>query len=401
MIDAREAFSIVMQHHLAVKILELPITEVQGHVLQESIFADRDFPPFDRVSMDGIAYRYEAAQAERFPVEGMQAAGSPIMRLNDNDACLEVMTGAMLPENTDTVTRYEDVELFEENGQRFARLTVMPNKKGQNIHARGIDERAGTELIRAGRMIGPAEIAVAASVGKQRLKVALLPSIGIISTGDELVDVDQQPEAYQIRRSNTYALQAALLQMGILADMYHLADDKTTIQAGMEEALIKHDVLILSGGVSKGKKDYVPEVLESLGMEKLFHRVKQKPGKPFWFGKNLNDKVVFALPGNPVSTFMCFNRYFRPWLMRSMGAGEKPLPYAKLTADIQFKPPLTYFMQVKLKSDSEGTLLATPQEGQGSGDFANLLACDAFMMLPDDKSEFKTGEAYPVVVYRE
>jgi molybdopterin molybdotransferase len=401
MISAEQAYQIVMQHSLQPKVIELPLSEAQGHVLQESIFADRDFPPFDRVSMDGIAYQYEAAlQQERFPVEGTQMAGSPVMQLNNADACLEVMTGAMLPKNTDTVTRYEDVEFFEENGQQYARLMVKPDKKGQNVHARGMDEKEGTELLKAGRMLGPAEIAVAATVGKHILRVSLRPSIGIISTGDELVDVDQQPEAYQIRRSNTYALQAALLQMGILADMYHLADDKTTIQAGMEEALIKHDVLILSGGVSKGKKDYVPEVLESLGMEKLFHRVKQKPGKPFWFGKNINDKVVFALPGNPVSTFMCFNRYFRPWLMRSMGTEESPLYYAKLTAGIRFPPPITYFMQVKLNSDQDGTLLATPYEGQGSGDFANLLACDAFMMLPEDKSTFKAGEAYPVIVYR-
>ena len=401
MIDAKEAYRIVTQHHLTPRLIQIPLTEAQGHVLQESIYADRDFPPFDRVSMDGIAYRYEEAlKTERFPIKGMQAAGSPSMKLQNDGACLEVMTGAMLPENTDTVTRYEDVEFFEENGQKFARLLVKPNKKGQNVHKRGVDERAGTELIKAGTMIGPAEIAVAASVGKDKLKVALRPSIGIISTGDELVDVNQQPEPYQIRRSNTYALQAALLQMGILADMYHLADDKLTIQAGMEEALIKHDALILSGGVSKGKKDFVPEVLENLGMEKLLHRVKQKPGKPFWFGKNLNDKVVFALPGNPVSTFMCFNRYFRPWLLRSMGAEEQPLSHARLTADIHFKPPLTYFMQVKLESGEDGSLMATPYEGQGSGDFANLLACDAFMMLPDDKSEFKAGEVYPVIVYR-
>jgi molybdopterin molybdotransferase len=401
MISAEQAYQIVMQHSLQPKVIELPLSEAQGHVLQESIFADRDFPPFDRVSMDGIAYQYEAAlQQERFAVEGTQMAGSPVMQLNNADACLEVMTGAMLPKNTDTVTRYEDVEFFEENGQQYARLTVKPDKKGQNVHAQGFDEKEGTELLKAGRMLGPAEIAVAATVGKHILRVSMRSSIGIISTGDELVDVDQQPEAYQIRRSNTYALQAALLQMGILADMYHLADDKTTIQAGMEEALIKHDVLILSGGVSKGKKDYVPEVLESLGMEKLFHKVKQRPGKPFWFGKNINDKVVFALPGNPVSTFMCFNRYFRPWLMRSMGAEDAAPAYARLTKDINFPAPLTYFMQVKLSSEADGSLLATPEEGQGSGDFANLLACDAFMMLPHDKSTFKAGEAYPVIVYR-
>lgn len=402
MIDAQEAYRIVLENHLPLKFIELPLTESQGHVLQESVYADRDFPPFDRISMDGIAYQFDQAmQHDRFAVGGMQMAGSPVQQLKDAKACLEVMTGAMRPENTDTVTRYEDVEFFEENGQKYARLTVRPDKKGQNIHAKGLDEKAGTELLKAGCILGPAEIAVAASVGKSRLKVGLRPRIGIISTGDELIDVNQHPKPYQIRRSNTYALQAALQQMGMLADMYHLADDKITIQASMEEALIKHDVLILSGGVSKGKKDYVPEVLEGLGMKKLFHRVKQKPGKPFWFGKNLNNKVVFALPGNPVSTFMCFNRYFRPWLMRSMGAEEKPLHYAKLTTDIGFKPPLTYFMQVKLKSEKDSSLSATPYEGQGSGDFANLLACDAFMMLPDSKDVFKAGEVYPVVVYRE
>jgi len=402
MIDADQAYQIVMENHLPLKSVKLPLADAQGHVLQEKIVADRDFPPFDRVSMDGIAYRYEQAnQGILFRIEGTQMAGSPAIELQDKQACLEVMTGAMLPPQTDTVTRYEDVEFFEKNGQKYAKLTVPPKKKGQNVHSQGMDKRKGTSLIETGRVIGPAEVAVAASVGKNILQVGLRPSIGIISTGDELVDVDQKPQPYQIRRSNTYALQAALSQVGIPSDMYHFSDNKMTIQAGMEEALLKHDVLILSGGVSKGKKDYVPEVLESLGMEKLFHRVKQKPGKPFWFGKNLNDKVVFAFPGNPVSTFMCFNRYFKPWLIRSMGAEEKPLPYARLTTDIHFKPPLTYFMQVRLSNHEEGQLLASPQEGQGSGDFANLLACDAFMMLPDDKKAFKAGEVYPVVVYRE
>jgi molybdopterin molybdotransferase len=401
MIDALEAYRIVMQHQQQPKIIELPLTEVQGHILQESVYADRDFPPFDRVSMDGIAYQFDQGiQQDRLVVEGVQMAGSPVKHLNQPTACLEVMTGAMLPENTDTVTRYEDVEFFEEAGKKYARLTVKPEKRAQNVHGQGIDEKAGTELIKPGRMLGPTEIAVAASVGKSRLKVNLRPNIGIISTGDELVDVHQHPKPYQIRRSNTYAIQAALQQMGIQSDMYHLADDKITIQAGMEEALIKHDALILSGGVSKGKKDYVPEALESLGVEKVFHRVKQKPGKPFWFGKNADNKVIFAFPGNPVSTFMCFNRYFKPWLMYSMGTEEQSLSHATLTADISFKPSLTYFMQVKLNHSQGGILQATPEEGQGSGDFANLLACDAFMMLPDEKSEFKVGEVYPVIVYR-
>jgi molybdopterin molybdotransferase len=404
MIDVQQAYEIVMQHTLSPKSETLPIEKCQGKVLQESIHADRDFPPFDRVTMDGIAYRFDHIQKSTsealLPVESLQVAGIPPYTLQNNQACIEVMTGAVCPIHTDTVTRYEEVEFVEKEGQKYARLLELPKKKGQNIHQQGLDEKEGTELLKPGVVIGPAEIAVAASVGKSRLHVSQSLSIGIISTGDELVRVDEQPAPYQIRRSNSYALYAALQQMHITSSMYHWEDEKEVIQQGLARALEKHDVLIMSGGVSKGKKDYVPEVLEALGVHKLFHQVKQKPGKPFWFGKNAAQKVVFALPGNPVSTFMCFHRYVKPWLLASMGIKEEPVYYAELAGEIIFAPPLTYFMQVKLKSADNGKLLAYPEEGQGSGDFANLLTCDAFMQLPTEKEVFSPGEVYPIMRYR-
>lgn len=401
MIDVQQALEIVMQHTLQPKTDSLPLEECPGKVLQESIYADRDFPPFDRVTMDGIAYRFDSVkEGALLEVESLLAAGTPSSTLEDSQACIEVMTGAVCPVNADTVTRYEDVEFVEKEGKKYARLLELPKKKGQNIHQKGLDEKEGTELLRPGVIIGPAEIAVAASVGKSHLMVSQNPGIGIISTGDELVGIDEQPAPYQIRRSNSYALYAALQQMGITAHLYHFADEKDIIQEGLKRALEKHDVLIMSGGVSKGKKDYVPEVLETLGVEKQFHRVKQKPGKPFWFGKSPKHKVVFALPGNPVSTFMCFHRYVKPWLLTSMGIKESKQYFAELAGEIKFSPPLTYFTQVKLESTTDGKLLAYPEEGQGSGDFANLLSCDAFMQLPPEKEVFGPGEVYPVLIYR-
>jgi len=405
MIDVQEAYTCVMQNALSPQIESLPLEKCQSKILQESIYADRDFPPFDRVTMDGIAYRFEAikdkdSQEVLLEVKSLQTAGVAAHVLENTQACIEVMTGAVCPTNADTVTRYEDIEFVEKEGKRYARLMHVPKAKGQNVHTQGLDEKAGTELIKAGVSIGPAEVAVAASVGKSVLKVSKPLSIGIISTGDELVGIDEQPAPFQIRRSNTYALLAALQQMHLQAQLYHLADEKNIILEGLRKALSKHDVLIMSGGVSKGKKDYVPEVLEELGVKKLFHRVKQKPGKPFWFGKNKEQKLVFALPGNPVSTFMCFHRYVKPCLLASMGSQIAPHYFAELSTEVKFSPPLTYYMQVKISSTSEGKLLATPHEGQGSGDFANLLSCDAFMELPPEKNEFKQGEAYPIIFYR-
>ncbi|MDF9798259.1 molybdopterin molybdotransferase [Catalinimonas alkaloidigena] len=401
MIDVEQAYETVMQHVLSPGTENLPLEKCQGKVLQESIHADRDFPPFDRVTMDGIAYRYDhVEEGELLEVESLLAAGVPPLTLQDEQACMEVMTGAVCPVNADTVTRYEDVEFIEKEGKKYAKFLELPKKKGQNIHRQGLDEIEGTELLAAGVVIGPAEIAVAASVGKTQLKVSQSLHVGIISTGDELVGIDEKPKPYQIRRSNSYALYAALQQLGITASIYHFADEKDIIREGLGNALTKHNVLIMSGGVSKGKKDYVPEVLEALGVEKLFHRVKQKPGKPFWFGKSPRHKVVFALPGNPVSTFMCFHRYVKPWILASMGIKESKLYFAELAGEIKFPPPLTYFTQVKLESKTDGKLLAYPEEGQGSGDFANLLACDAFMQLPPEKEVFSSGEVYPVLIYR-
>ena len=248
------------------------------------------------------------------------------------------------------------------------------------------------------RLISPAEISVLATVGKDEVVVARQPKVMIISTGDELVEVESIPLNHQIRRSNVYALNALLKGWNLEADQVHLRDDKEQLKEKIAGIIENYDVCIFSGAVSKGKFDYLPEVLDSLGVIKKFHRVNQRPGKPFWFGKK-DKKTFFAFPGNPVSTYLNCIKYFYPWYRKSMGLNYTNETMAVLEADFQFNPALTYFLQVEVLN-KEGVLYAKPIAGHGSGDLANLLECNAFLELPADRSSFKKGEAFPVLFYR-
>ena len=402
MITVTEAYKIIRQVrlHLPDQLVDLP--QSLGRILAETIVADRDFPPFDRVTMDGIAINYqqwESGQYE-FAIESTQAAGAPASSLANLNCCVEVMTGAVLPEHCDTVIRYEDLEISDNHGARTAKIITGPNSFRQNVHRQGTDRRKGATILSPGRWLTAAEIAVAATVGKHQIKVRSLPKVAIISTGDELVAVKEKPLPHQIRGSNVVALQAAFKSWGIDALLFHLIDKKALIQKELERILSDFDMLVLSGGVSKGKFDFVPAVLEDLGVKKLFHRIAQRPGKPFWFGTAQNHRVVFALPGNPVSTFMCYHRYLKPWVDQQLGINNDPLN-AVLAQDFTFTPDLTYFLQVKTTFDSSGILMAHPIEGKGSGDLANLVDADGFLELPQGQDEFKAGCLFPLYPYRD
>lgn len=373
------------------------LREATGRVLAEPVKADRDFPPFPRVSMDGIAFRYEEWLKGRrtFAIEAIQAAGETQKELSDASHCIEVMTGAILPSGCDTVIRYEDLKI--ENAE--AKLTSEIITQGQSIHQQAMDARKEQVLLEPGIILEPAEVALLASVGKAEVRVSAFPRVAIISTGDELVGIDAVPAAYQIRRSNSYALESALLDLGADATCFHLADEKSAMEKSLTEVMKNFEVLILSGGVSKGKFDFVPAVLEKIGIRKLFHQVSQRPGKPFWFGRSDTGKVAFALPGNPVSTFMCFYKYVRPWILKSAGA-EPEEAYAILGTDFSFHNPLTYFLQVSVKNTA-GRIIAYPDPGGGSGDFANLKKVNGFLELPLEKNDFKAGEVFRYISFRQ
>jgi molybdopterin molybdotransferase len=403
MISVTEATNIIQSNLFKPSTEQVHIEHATGRILAETIYADRDFPPFDRATMDGIAIDATIfpIESKLFFIEGVQAAGQPAATLSNNHHCFEIMTGAMLPTGTNAVVRYEDIDVS--NGK--ASIKINHVNVADNVHLQGIDAKENSVLLEAGTRLSAAEIALLASVGKAQVLVSSYPSIAIVSTGDELVSIDEKPLPYQIRTSNSYALQAALTEIGCSSNRFHLADDEQRLKTELQKIASTHDVIILSGGVSKGKFDFVPTVLESLGIKKLFHQVNQKPGKPMWFGHSPlprrgagGEAWIFALPGNPVSTFMCFHRYVKPWLLKSLGT-EIENPKAILSKDFLFKPSLTYFLQVNVKNE-DGRLLATPIAGGGSGDFVNLKEVNGFLELPAERNEFKVGETFPLIKFR-
>jgi molybdopterin molybdotransferase len=395
MITVSEAESIINEEHFAPQPITLPIEHTVGRILAQEIRADRDLPPFNRATMDGIAITYSSFSNGRrsFRIKGTQPAGVEPLTIDSAEQCIEIMTGAVVPSAADAVVRLEDIRI--EAG--LAEILVNDLTAGQNIHRIGADALKGSVLLAPSQKISPAEIALIASVGQTKVKVYQSPRIAVVSTGDELVAVDAVPKPWQIRTSNAHSIMAALREMGHEAAHVHISDSEKTIHSNVAAVLDGHDVVILSGGVSKGKFDHIPDALSRYGIKKLFHEVSQRPGKPMWFGRGKN-KTVFALPGNPVSTFMCFHRYVKPWLERSLSSAS-PKKYAKLGRDYEFKPALTYFLQVSILND-HGTLIATPDAGGGSGDFANLRNVDGFLELPSEKNKFTAGEVFPYHPFR-
>ena len=371
----------------------LPLMQSVGRVLAQNIYADRDLPPYNRVAMDGIAINYQSIKKGivKFRKIGTQPAGVAPLAIQDIEECIEIMTGAVLPTTCDTVVRYED--LSKDGDYFFLRTDNL--KRGQNIHQKGKDGEQLDLLVAENQVITSKIIQIAASVGFVNLVVKKLPKIVVISSGNELVDIEIIPNDYQIRRSNSYFLVAALQQYGVRADMLHLLDDTNMIRKEIKNCIEKYDVIIISGGVSMGKFDYIPISLASLDVEQLFHKVAQRPGKPLWFGKAQNNTLVFALPGNPASTFMCYYRYVAYWLEKSLGI-TRPNRYALLSQDISFSASLQYFVPVQLTQNEDCQWIATPLFNNGSGDFVNLLEADAFMELPMDKGLFLKGEQYRV-----
>ena len=371
---------------------QVRIHNALGRMLAENILCDRDLPAFDRVSMDGIAIRYQAFAdgCRTFRIKATQAAGDIPVEIGSAEGCIEIMTGAALPGSADTIIRYED--LIIENGT--ATISIETISKGQNVHYKGKDKKQNEVAANAGILIDPAVIGIAATMGKAEILVKKLPSVVIISTGDELVEIDEIPSPFQIRRSNSDTLKAVLQQFGIEAQLLHIQDEPVSMEQKLLHCLAHFDVLLLSGGISMGKYDYLPMVLDKIGVEQLFHKVEQRPGKPFWFGRHNGNSLVFAFPGNPVSSFLCLHRYFLPWLERSMDIKDETIIYALLDRDVTFTPPLQYFMQVRLSGNELGQIMATPVEGNGSGDLANLISANAFLELPMEMVNFNKGEVY-------
>ena len=373
----------------------VPLDAAVGRVLRQRVVAERDQPPFDRVMMDGIAIRYDefAEGTREFAIQSTQHAGDPVQSLAAGHA-IEIMTGASLPQGADCIVPVERITVtdcsaaIESDYQAEAR---------QFIHPRGSDHAAGTELLRSGTLIAAADIAVIASAGLPKVEVSRRPSIRVISTGNELVPAGAAIEDHQVRMSNGPAVIAMLKEHGYDDCKHdHLVDQLDVLRERIAKHLDEADVLVLSGGVSMGKADFIPQVLEELGVEVIFHRISQRPGRPMWFGVGKQNQAVFALPGNPVSTLVCCRQYVIPALEGASGAAPRRPEFATLSQDVTFRPPLTCFLPTKLVSNAAGTVLALPVHTNTSGDFASLTGTDGYLELALEQTVFTTGTTVPL-----
>jgi molybdopterin molybdotransferase len=393
MLTPAEAEALILEHIRPLPAEDCPLAQAHGRILRAPIVAERDFPPFDRVTMDGYALRSAAVQAghRRFRVQGLQAAGMVPLTVDADDSCVEIATGAVQPAGADAIVPYEQVRRDGAFAQLDATVVVAA---GQHLHRRGSDAREGDRLVPVGTRLTGREIAVAASCGCATLTVSQRPSVAVVASGDELVEVNAAVVSpHQIRKSNDYALRAALLETGAASrvERFHLRDLKGELEQQLRRILAEFDVVLLTGGVSKGRFDYVPEVLAGLGVVNVVRGVAQRPGKPLWFGVSSRKTPVFALPGNPVSTYICLHRYVLPALARMAGAPAPKPDYLALGSAATFKSPLAWLLPVVVTAAPDGRRFGEPAPFNTSGDFAGLIGTDGFVELPPGPRDFPAG----------
>lgn len=361
-----------------------------GHRLSQDIFAQRNSPPFNRVAMDGIAIWLERGQIlePKYRVATVSAAGAPQAKLLNQNECIEVMTGAVLPSGCNTVVPYEHLEIVD----NFAMIRESSVKSGDNVHHEGADYCRGDLLLSKGDFLNSTKIAMIASEGIKEVLVSSKIRTIIVATGSELVLPGERALPHQIYASNLFALKSELEAHGhLVCDTRLIQDNEKELREELAALIELYDLIILSGGVSKGKFDFVPTILAELGVEKIIHKVKQKPGKPLFVGVVKNKKVVVGLPGNPVSSLVNLRRYVIPLLARVEGqrAHSKLI---KLNEDIYHKNDFTLFLPVS-QHQQEAYLVVN----NGSGDFYSLTKSSGFIELTfsDEKKKFSSGELVP------
>lgn len=379
------------------------LLETGGRVLAEETVCDRDLPPFPRATRDGFALRAEdvAATPSSLSVVAEIHAGMDVggIRVGSGE-CVEIMTGAAVPEGANAVVMVEYTSFGGRTGisvpDKHAEIqrTVAA---GENVVPRGAEARDGQVLLGAGTRLSPAAVAIAASVGKAQVEVFRKPRVAILATGDELVSIEARPLAHQIRNSNTYSLAAQVSRAGGVPVLLPIAPDEESALRRLIEQGLDCDLLLLSGGVSMGKYDLVEKVLGELGAEFLFTGVAIQPGKPTVFGR-VRDKYFFGLPGNPVSTMVTFELFARPMIDALSGASPAPLRYstARLKSEIKTKTGLTRFLPAQLTGEF-GNVEVELVRWQGSGDMVATARADCLAVIPPDRERIEAGETVSIL----
>ena len=371
---------------------ETPLDQAAGRVLAGEIVADRDYPPFPRATRDGFAVR--AADVARVPTElqviGEVRAGSTFDGRVEKGQCVSIMTGAPVPDGADAVVMLEHTK-----GSVTIERSV---EAGENVVPQGSEATAGAPVLAAGCRLGYPETAMLASVGRVRVPVYRRPRVAILPTGDEVVDLNRDPLAFQIRNSNSYALRAQVAAAGGEPWPLPIAPDELSRLRELIQQGLTADLLLLSGGVSMGKYDLVERVLADLGAEIFFDGVAIQPGRPLVFGRAAG-RFFFGLPGNPLSTMVCFELFARAALERLAGMTERPLLFlrARLLKTVRAKAGLTRFLPARLEGEPFDPTVKRVKS-QGSGDMTSLVRANCYLVVPEDRPELAAGESVGVLL---
>lgn len=367
--------------------VEVAIEQAIGRVIARGIAADRDQPPFDRVAMDGIAVVVGDGIAGDLRLDGCLAAGQSRPEGEGSGrpgTAIEVMTGAALPPPFDAVVPWEELKAAGD-GVSYHVQSQVRVRAGMNIHRRASDYRQGQELIAAGTRLLAPHIHILAGVGCRRVEVLPLPRITLLATGDELVGVEEVPAPHQIRMSNMPTIASCLTRAGFPVLVSQSSRNRRDeLERALADALSASDLVLVSGAVSKGSKDSMPAVLAGLGCRLVFHGGAQKPGKPLWFGTSPGGAVVFALPGNPVSSLVCFLRYVLPLLRRWGETGPAARPGALVLPSLEavVAAPLAHLLPAEVVARGDGGSGLHVRASGGSGNYAGLLPSDGIVEVP-------------------
>jgi molybdopterin molybdotransferase len=373
------------------------VWDALGLVLAQEVQTDREYPPFDRSTRDGYAVRSkEASPGAQLKCVGEIKAGDTVREALAAGTCLQIMTGAAVPAGADAVVMIEHTSR-EAEVVRFERAA----QPGQNIVPRGSEAAAGQTILTPGMRLGYAELALAAQVGAVRLQCAQRPRVAILSTGDEVVLIDETPGEFQIRNSNNVSLAAQIRMAGGEPVILGNAADRIEDLGEKIERGLKEHALVLSGGVSMGKYDLVESVLKAVGAEFFFDAVAIRPGKPAVFGM-CQGKPVFGLPGNPVSTMVTFELFVTPAIDLLSGAEARALPLveARLAETLKEKSGLAHFLPARLEWRGAVPEVKTLR-WQGSGDITALSKANCFLVVPADRETIEIGESVSVLLRKD
>ena len=402
MILVKEAQKIILEKLQPLEPENIPLLNTLGAVLQEDICAQRDNPPADNSAMDGYALRFNDISSldQNNPlslkvVEDIPAGQKPTKSINPGEAS-RIMTGAVVPGGADTVVMVEETE--KKNGS----VSILkPQKKGSHVRKQGEDFKKGDILLSKGDLVTSSNIAIIATAGYAKLSVNRKPVVAILSTGDELVDVDAKAEDHQIINSNTYLLASQVLESGAKPMLLGIVRDrKDDIKEKLKSA-DEADIIITSGGVSVGDYDFVKDAIQDLGSDIVFWKIAMKPGKPLTFSM-LSKRPLFGLPGNPVSSFVSFEQFVRPAILKMSGHTDlfRKTIRATLTEDIKKKNDgRRHFLRSTL-TYINGSYSVSALSGQGSNMLASLASANSLLIIPESETELKSGQQVEVQVLR-